>query len=67
MGLSQSGRTIFKDVDVSVGYAINDTPRMLGVNKVMDHTNVAFFVIMSFFFGNICGIWISHTLVGIGL
>ena len=34
---------------------------------MMEHSTVAFFVVMSFFFGNICGIWISQALVGIGL
>jgi hypothetical protein len=67
MGLSESRRAFFKDVDVSVGYASNDTSRMLGVNTIMEHSTVAFFVIMSFFFGCICGMWIAYELVGIGL
>jgi len=67
MGLSESRRAFFKDVDVSVGYASNDPSRTLGVNTMMDHSHVAFFVVVSFFFGNICGMWIAYELVGIGL
>jgi uncharacterized protein YneF (UPF0154 family) len=33
----------------------------------MEHSTVALFVILSFFFGNICGMWIAYELVGIGL
>jgi len=34
---------------------------------MMEHSTVLFFVLMSFFFGNISGVLIYHALMGIGL